>query len=230
MIESNRAPSENAVATSTIGAKSALVNVVLTMAGFTVAVARIAEIQVAVTGFAGQAFVAAEQPKSSYHEVIERRILPGRYAVTIRTLGTVSSFVNVIRLMAGDAGTPDLCEVVLHMAGAAANAHVPTAKGKTCAIVIEFRVNPVAIAVARGAVIPQLPFVHIVRPMAVNTAGRCVPMHGIRGVTVAARDVQMCSVQWEVGNPVIEAFLVKVDNVHIPTLVIGMTTRTVELL
>lgn len=188
MVEAHGAPSENAMATSTVGAEAALVNVVPTMAGLTVAVARIAEIGVAVTGFARHAFVTADQCKTGHRKVIEGRVLPGRYAVTIRTLGAVFPFVNVIRLMAGNAGTSNLRKVILNMAGVAANAHVPVVKRKASAVVIKFRVTPVAIAMARRAVVPQLSFVHIVRSMAVNTAGWRVTMCGTCGVTVAARD------------------------------------------
>lgn len=223
-------PLENAMATATFRTKAALVNVVLGVAGRAVAVAGIAEIRVAVTRFAGNAFVTADQSKPGHRKVIESSFHPVCRAVTIRTLATVSSFVNVIGLMAGNAGTCNVCEVILFMAGIAGHAHVPTAKRKASALVIEFRVTPAAIVMARRAVVAQLSYVHIVRPMAVDTSRRRVSMRHASSVTVAACNKQMCSVQREIRKPVIETFLVKVNNVLVTTLMIAVTACAIELL
>lgn len=169
VIEAYGIPFENAVAAATVVAETAFVNVVPTMAGITITIAAVAEICCAVTGVAGNAFMTTDQSKPGDHKVIESRIRPGCSTVTIRTLGTVSPFMNVIGLMAGNAGTTNLGKVVLHMAGIAGNAHVSADKRKARAIVIECRVTPVGIAVACRAVVPQLSLMYIVQPMAFNT-------------------------------------------------------------
>ncbi len=169
VVEAYGTPVENSVAAAAVVTETAFVNVVPTMAGATAAVAAVAKIRCAVTGVASDAFMTTDQPKTGDHKVIESRILPGCRTVTIRTLAAVSPFMNVIRLMAGNAGTSNLGKVVLHMAGVAGNAHVPADERKASAAVIECRVMPAGIAVACCAVVPQLSLMYIVQPMALNT-------------------------------------------------------------
>ena len=150
--------------------------------------------------------------------------------MAVGTLATVSAFVNVIELMAAYAGMSSVCKVIRLMACIAGHAHVRTAKRKVSALVIKFRVTPAAIVMARRAVVAQFSFVHIVRPMAVCTSRRRVSTRHASSVTVAACNKRMRSVQCEVRKPVIETFLVKVNNVLVTTLMIAMTACAIELL
>lgn len=127
VVKAHRVPAENAVTTATVGAEATLVNIIGKMAGATFTVAGIAEVCVTVTGFAGHALVAANQSEPGRCKVIESWVVPSLRAMTIRTLATVSALVYVISAMAGNAGTPNRREVILHMAGITGSCRVPAA-------------------------------------------------------------------------------------------------------
>lgn len=78
-----------------------------------------------MTGVAGHAFVTAYQSEPGRRKVIESRIVPSLGVVTIRTLATVSTLMNVIRSMAGNAGTSNIRKVFLLMAGVAGDSRMP---------------------------------------------------------------------------------------------------------
>lgn len=142
------APFEITMATTTVRAKAALVNVVLNMTRVAAAVTTIAKFRVAMTCSTGNALMTADQSEAAHRKVIESGIFPTSRTVAVGTLVTVASFVNVIGLMAGTTGTPDLCEVVFLVAGVAGHTHVPATEGEVGEFVIEFRVTPASIAVA----------------------------------------------------------------------------------
>ena len=110
MVEAHGSPVVDTVTTATISTKATLMNVVPPMAGNTIAVARTAEIATAMTCIASKAFVPAYQSEPGRREVVERRFRPTCGVVTVHTLRTVSSIVNVIGFVAGKAGTPNLSE------------------------------------------------------------------------------------------------------------------------
>ena len=199
MVKAHGSPIVDTVATATVSTEATLMNVVPPMAGNTFAVARTAEISTAMTCIASKAFVPAYQSEPGRREVIERRFRPTCGVVTIRTLRTVSSFVDVIGLVAGKAGTPNLSEIVAYMTGVTANVLVCAVQRKVSTFVVEFRFSPVAAVMARRAIIAKTSLMHIVRSMTVDAAGPRITMPSVIGVASVTADVGVGCVQGEVG-------------------------------
>jgi len=230
VVEAHRVPVENAVATAAVRAETALMHIVAKMTGAAAAVTRITKIRISVTSLAVHIFVTADQTESGHHKMIKSRLTPGRCTVTIGTLVAVSPFVNIVAFVTSDAGAPYLREVVLYMAGITGNAHVSLAQREPGLVVIKLRVRPSTVVMAGRTVVTQLSLVDIVRSMTVDTCRRRVSMCGARRMASTARNGRVRAMQCEVGEPVVETVLIKVNNVHLATFMIGMAACAVDLL
>lgn len=142
VVEKAGIPVEGVVASATIPTEAAFVDVVLAMTGAAAGVAEVGKVVSAMTALAAHVFVTSEQGKSRQSMVIEGGILPARGTVTIGTLGAVLTFVNVIGLMAGNTGSPDIGEIVALVTRGTGRGHVAARQYKVRGAVIEFRFGP----------------------------------------------------------------------------------------
>ena len=120
MVEFHVAPAGYSVATCTVAAVTGFMYVVVPVTTVTFATTEVTEVATVVAVRASQPPVATVKPKTGYGKMIKGQRGPCVCAVTIRAVIAVPPFVDIIRLVAGDASASNTLEhIVLVTCGAA---------------------------------------------------------------------------------------------------------------
>lgn len=153
---------------------------------------------------AGHILVEAFQGKLSLGVVELRDLSPVRLVVTALAFWSQLAFVNVVLLVAGDAGRLHLFRRALAVAGRAFDLLVATSEREPrLAVVIEPRLLPARNGVALLTFGPEIALVHVVLLMT-GDAGLGYALVLLAGMTSDARHLHMRAFQRELGLGVIE--------------------------
>jgi len=228
VIEDHRMPVGNVMACAAVVPVAAFVYVVVTMTGNAVRITPVAEIVGPVTILASETIVTARQWKPGLDEMIEQDGLPGSGAMTIDAFGTVSPFVHVVLLVTRYAGTAHVAECRRLMAVSTGNVGMGTRERERRPAVVEEGLGPVASAVTGNTVVTELAHVRIVLLVAADTGGRCLPMRLTLCMTLAARDVVVSTLQFEIRQGMIERRFVQCHDIDVTAFVIGMAFSTLQ--
>ena len=131
--------------------------------------------------------------------MIETRIGPGRWIVTVSALLTAPPFMNVVIRVTGKTGGRRILMRLILMAPGAIGIPVPTQQRETCDIVVERHLIPVSRVVTIRARLTERTIVGIVSYVAAVALKRCFPVRRIRDMATVTFDCTVFSEQLEVG-------------------------------
>lgn len=150
-----------------------------------------------VAGFTLDASMRISQRKVCIAVMVESDFLPARFRVTGLAVRAVAPFVNVVLLVATDAGRRHFLRVQRSLvAGSAFDSAVGLAQRKMrIALVVETHDLPFRLGMAVFTFLAQSPFVHIIFSVATDAGTRGLIVESRSLVAVAATNADMAGAQ-----------------------------------
>jgi hypothetical protein len=218
------APVVLAMASLAPGAKLALVPVILAMARHACCRKLVA---IEITGVARIALdlcMCGPERKFRVFIVVEADRDPLVLFVAAFALRSISSGVDILNLVAIDAGCPDPLVAFAGMARGARDITVCASQRKLgLVVIVRLHLTPCGFAMAIVARFPQTPLMWIDRLVTIEAASGSIAELYVLRVTAVALHRLVSFSKLEIRECVIERLTIKEDDVGVPSLVIGVT-------
>jgi hypothetical protein len=177
---------------------------------------------------AGDTSMAALQGESGFLGMVELRGLPARGRMAVGTLRTALAAMDVVRRMTGNALLRSALVAIAEVACDACDFLVPVAQGKRRLVVIEADARPGRAIVTIRAIASELALVRLLLAMTGVAIGRRFAETLALRMTTVARNGGVRTLQREIAVRVIELIATELDDVRVPSEMLGMTGVTLQ--
>jgi hypothetical protein len=223
VVERGRPPLLRSVATGAVRSHAPRMNVLALVAADTLLRQLVMQIPRTVAVLTVQASVRVFQRKSSFPGVIEAGGFPAAGGMTTGTFRTALPAMHVVRRMAGDALRWRPLVAIPEMTLDASDGLVFIVQWKARLAVIECHVLPYLRVVAGSAIPPQLALVRLLSLVTDGAFVRSIAKGFAGLMTAAARQINVCTLQREIRDVVIELLAAEFHDVGSTTLVLHVT-------
>lgn len=182
----------------------------------------------AVAGSTTNTLMFTDERKVGLRVVVEIRFFPINRGVTGVTLITMTTKVNVIQTVTGDAGCRRVLVALADMAKIAANFLVFPQQGEIGLAMIEMRLVPVVFVVAGSTLLSKASLVRLFILVASDTLRRRLAVLFSRFMAIRASDLYVATDERKLGHVMVECVRIEPDDIGISTLVLGVTMLALD--